>query len=333
MDELGPAIELLNQAGPEGVGASRFEVLSARDICRLPDPPGDDELLGQLLRRRQRTILGGHTGEGKTTFSHQILRAFTAAEHFLEWTGAGGRALVLDVEQGLRTVKRKLAEAKLDQSTAVDYVRVPDGLTLDKDPTEVSEIERILVEGSYDVVLAGPLYKLHGGDSNAEREAVDLMKTFDRWRESFGFGLLVEVHCRKPPTGSRFSMHEFFGSSAYLRGAEVVVGLEKLRPGYSRIHFFKDRDGDLPVGEAWGLLFDRDEGYRRDPSDGRPKKTAPDKVREALESEPDQTSEHLQSATGYSPRTISNAVNAIGAVSRTVADGRKLWSLPGGDRQ
>jgi hypothetical protein len=333
MDGLDRAVELMNRAAMERLGASRLEVLSARDVCRLPEPPGEDELLGQLLRRRQRVILGGHTGEGKTTFGNQMLRAHTAAEPFLEWNGAGGRALVIDGEQGLRTVKRRLKEARLETSTAVDYLRVPDGLTLDKNPTEVGEIERILAQGSYDVVLAGPLYKLHGGDSNAEREAVDLMKVFDRWREGYGFGLILEVHCRKPPTGARFTMHEFFGSSAYLRGAEVVVGLEKLRPGYSRLHFFKDRDGDLPVGMAWGLLFDRDQGFRRDPSDGKPKETASEKVRQVLESELHATSEQLEGTTGYSERTVRDALRKLDAKHKTVAGGRRLWSLPGGDRQ
>ena len=49
-----------------------------------------------------------------------------------------------------------------------------------------------------------------------------------------------------------------------------MLALERLSHGYARLRFLKDRDGDLPVGEAWGLLFDRDEGFRRDPSDGAP---------------------------------------------------------------
>ena len=59
-------------------------------------------------------------------------------------------------------------------------------------------------------------------------------------------------------------MHEFFGSSAYVRGAEVVLGLRRVRDGYARLHFFKDRDGGLPLGSSWGLLFDRERGFRRE---------------------------------------------------------------------
>lgn len=77
------------------------------------------------------------------------------------------------------------------------------------------------------------------------------------------------VHRRKMQPGTRgaFTIDDLFGSSAYLRGAEVVLGVRRPRAGYAHLHFFKDRDGDLPVGERWGLLFDREDGFRRDPDD------------------------------------------------------------------
>jgi hypothetical protein len=247
-----------------------LELLSARQVCELPDPPESDQLLGALLVRGQRLILGGHTGEGKTTAALWLVRAITAAETFLDWQGAGGRALVLDAEQGLATVKRRLREAGLADSELVDYVRVPDGLELDSDERHVAELERVLEAGRYAVVVADPLYKLHTGDSNAEREAVDLMRRFDRWRETFRFALVLPVHCRKPLPGTKFSIHDLFGSSAYVRGAEVVLGLQRVGDGYAKLHFLKDRDGDLPIGAKWGLLFDRESGYRRDPKDAGP---------------------------------------------------------------
>jgi len=53
-----------------------------------------------------------------------------------------------------------------------------------------------------------------------------------------------------------------------VRGAEVVLGLRRVGDGYAKLHFLKDRDGDLPISTAWGLLFDQEEGFRSDPSDG-----------------------------------------------------------------
>jgi AAA domain/Bifunctional DNA primase/polymerase, N-terminal/Primase C terminal 1 (PriCT-1) len=245
-----------------------LEVVSARELCALPDPPEDEQLLGPLLLRGQRLVLGAHTGEGKTSMALQIVRALTTRGEFLDWQGSGGRVLVLDAEQGLRTVKRRLREVGLQESDDVDYVRVPDGLALDSDERHVAEVEQVLEQGNYVLVVADPLYKLHTGDSNDEREAVDLMRRFDGWRERFGFALLLPVHCRKPVPGLKFSIHDLFGSSAYVRGAEVVLGLRRVSDGYAKLHFLKDRDGDLPIGAAWGLLFDQEDGFRRDPNDG-----------------------------------------------------------------
>jgi hypothetical protein len=286
-------VDLTRQEFVQLVAAARtserrlLDVLTARELCALPDPPGSDELLGPLLMRGGRTIVGGHTGEGKTTLALAAVKAVTAGEEFLDWTGAGGRALILDAEQGLRTVKRRLREAELDESDAVDYVRVPDGLSLDSDRRHVAAVEDVLERGQYAVVVADPLYKLHTGDSNDEREAVDLMRRFDAWRERFRFALLLPVHCRKPVPGTKFSIHDLFGSSAYVRGAEIVLGIQRVSDGYAKFHFLKDRDGDLPIGAAWGLLFSREEGYRRDPKDGEPRETALDKVRELLAADPD----------------------------------------------
>jgi hypothetical protein len=298
--------------GQVAVEPFAINVMTAKEICELPDPDGSDELLGGLVVRRQRTVIGADTGAGKTTVAFAMIAAITRGKELLGFAGAGGcRALVMDAEQGIRTLKKRLAEAGLADSELVHFIRVPDGLALNSDLQQIAAIEEQIAAGSYDVVLADPLYKLHRGDSNTEREAVDLMRVFDRWRERYGFALILLVHTRKPPPGAKFTMHEFFGSSAYLRGAEIILGLQLVRDGYSRLHYFKDRDGDLPVRKAWGLLFSRENGYHRDPEDGARKQTAADMVAELLETDPTMTDAQLMAATEKSERTIRNARKAF----------------------
>jgi Bifunctional DNA primase/polymerase, N-terminal/AAA domain/Primase C terminal 1 (PriCT-1) len=280
-----------------------LEVLTARALCLLPDPPGSDHLLGPLLVRGQRLILGGHTGEGKTTLALQLVRAAVEGSEALDWQGSGElRALIIDAEQGLKTIKRRLAEAGLADSEHVDYVRVPDGLELDSDERHVAEVERLLTEGGYGLVVADPLYKLHTGDSNAEREAVDLMRRFDAWRERYRFALLLPVHCRKPQPGTKFSIHDLFGSSAYVRGAEVVLGLQRAGDGCAKLHWLKDRDGDLPIGTAWRLLFSREDGFRRDPKDGEP--PTAERVAALRAEDPALTQEQVADRLALTPRTV-----------------------------
>jgi hypothetical protein len=314
---------------PEDTEPFTLEVLTARELCALPDPPGSDELLGPLLLRGNRLVLGADTGHGKSTASLQIVRAIVQETEFLGWQGAGGRALFIDAEQGLRTVKRRLREAGLHESEHFDVIRVPDGLALDRDDRHIAAVEEALAAGGYSVVVADPLYKLHAGESNDERAAVDLMRRFDGWRETHRFGLILPVHRRKPPPGSKFTIHELFGSSGYLRGAEVVLGLDRVRDGYSFLHFFKDRDGDLPIGAKWGLLFDREQGFRRDPDDEVPRQTTAEHVQELLTAQPAMSEAQLMAATGKAERTVRDALKKIDA-RWTQPGGKafpKLWSL------
>jgi hypothetical protein len=246
-----------------------FSVITARDLCLLPDPPATDFLLGDILIRGARTLIGGATGDGKTSLMLQMARTVTIGGSFLEWEHPGGeRVLVVDCEMGTRSIKQQLRNNGLADSELIDYIRVPDGLTLDTNEAEVAALEAAINAGGYTVVMLDPLYKMHRGESNDERGAVDLMRILDGWRERLHFALLLGAHTRKPLLGLKsFTIHDLFGSSAYSRGAEVVLGIQRLQHGYAKLFFFKDRDGDLEVGAKWGLLYDRESGFRRDPKD------------------------------------------------------------------
>jgi len=302
-----------------------LDVVTARELCARPDPPPEDELLGGIIRRGQRTLLGGYTGGGKSSFLTQTVGAVAERSEFLGLRGKGHRALILDVEQGERSLKRALRERGLADSENVDIARAPDGLALDSDEREVAAVEEMLAAGEYDLVVAEPIYKLHRADSNDERQTVDLMRRFDGWVDRFNIALCLAGHCRKPPIGAKFTIHEFFGSSAYTRGPEVVLGIQRVRSGYGRLHFFKDRDGDLPVGESWGLLFDREHGFRRDPGDDKATPTAPERIQELLEADPGMTIEALIEATGYASRTVRKALSDLAAVSTGKP---KRWEIP-----
>jgi AAA domain/DnaB-like helicase N terminal domain len=250
--------------------AFSLETFTAAALAALPDPPASDHLLGPLVVRGARTIVVGDTGHGKTTFVLQAVRAVLAGEELLEYRGIGaGRALVVDAEQGLRSIKRVLREVRLAERDDVVYVHAPDGLALDSEPAHRAALERLIAAHEPVVVVLDPYYKCHRGEANEERAVVDLMRELDAMRAQYGFGLILPAHPRKEALGRegyrRLTLHDVAGSGALTRGAEVVVALERLAHGYARLRVLKDRDGDLPVGEAIGLVFDRDEGFRLDP--------------------------------------------------------------------
>jgi hypothetical protein len=242
---------------------------------------------GRLALRQPRAVIGGATvtGDGKTTLCLHMISAAVRGADFLGWEGHGElRALALDLEQGESSLKRALREAGLADREDVDVVRVPDGLALDRNVQHIAVVERQLEEGRYDVVFIDPTYKAHSGDSNDEQHIVNLMRLLDGWREGFDFALLMATHSRKRQLGNgSFSIDDLFGSSAFVRGAEVVLGIQLVEEGVSKLHFLKDRDGALPVrGTVWDLLFDREDGYRifDRPEVGEYVKASPDEMAE-----------------------------------------------------
>jgi AAA domain len=256
----------------------RLEVLTARALAALPDPPEADLLLGPLVRRGARTVIVGDTGHGKTALVAQLVRAILAGEDVLGYSGAAvGPGLIVDLEQGLRTIKRILAETRLDQRDDLLYVACPDGLALGldpkaSDPDHLAELDRIIADHKPAVVSLDPFYKAHRGDANEERGVVDLMRVLDALRARHGFALILPAHPRKDATSNgvrKLTLHDVAGSGAIVRGAELVLAIERLSHGYARLRILKDRDGDLPVGEAWPLIFTRAEGFKLDPKEER----------------------------------------------------------------
>jgi hypothetical protein len=250
-----------------------LDVVSARELCERPDPEHNGELLGPLVKQGARTIVLGHTGAGKSTLITRLIAAVVAGSEFLDWSGTvGTRALIVDLEQSEADAKRMLREASLDQTNTVGITLIPDGLELDTNDEQLAAVEQAIVDGNYRVVAFDPYYKAHRAeDSNAERQIDDLMRRLDGLRARHGFALILGAHPRKPPVGQQpaLTIHDVAGSGAAVRGAETIVAIERVSDGYSRLRFLKDRAGRLPVGDAWGLLFDRDDGYRRDPNDGK----------------------------------------------------------------
>lgn len=247
--------------------------LSAREVCELPITEAQS-VLGPICAGA-RVVIAGASGEGKSTLSMGMTGAIAEGGTFLDWQGIGGTVLVVDLEQGLRSVKRALREARLHESDNVRYYRIPDGLSLDTNETQAAWLRDRIAQWKPVMVLIDPLYKAHQGDSNDERAMVDMMRRLDKWRDEMGFVLLIPMHLRKlDPRATDPRMDDVFGSGGLTRGAEVVLGIKRNAPGKSTLYFWKDRDGDMhEFGEKWKLIFTREDGFERSPEDKEPEMT------------------------------------------------------------
>jgi 5S rRNA maturation endonuclease (ribonuclease M5) len=244
-------------------------MMTARAMASRPAPKRELRVVGPLLQRGMRTTIGAQTGEGKTTMALQAIRSLVFREPFLDesWVPSRpGRALVVDLEQGEETLKRRLREAHLDDTDAVDVLWQPAGLSLDSDPADQALLQETIANGGYDLIVIDPLYQMHRGNANDERVAADLMRVVDTWARDYNAALVIPMHARKPhpQAGKSMTIHDIAGSGSWNRNAEFVVGLQTMNTGVSRMWFFKDRIGDGPAIQShWFLSFDREEGFKR----------------------------------------------------------------------
>ena len=307
--------------------------LTAREVCELPLPEAD-AVLGPIYAGC-RVIVAGASGEGKTTTAMGMTHAIAEGGRFLEWQGCGGTVMIVDLEQGLRSVQRSLREAKLDQSDNVRYFRIPDGLSLETNETQAAWLQSKIIEHKPVMVLIDPLYKAHQGDSNDERAMVDMMRRLDKWRDQYGFVLIIPMHLRKlDPRATDPRMDDVFGSGGLTRGAEIVIGIKKNAPGRSTMYFWKDRDGDMhEYGDKWKLIFTHADGFERDPQDTEPEPS--ELVRRALlqSGAARMSIAEIAAATGKSAEKIRDAVAKLvngGQVEeddQRGARGRKYYRL------
>jgi len=257
--------------GDEHAGScATLATVTLKEISEMPDP-GYKELLGPLVYRGLRTLVGAATGEGKTTLVMWMLRAIVNGEGFLGYKGIGPdeegnrpKVLIIDAEQSVPDIQRLGKETGMEQSEDIVYVHVPDGLHLGESSNDAIQLERIIEQMRPDVVVVDPAYKVASIDSNSEREVVDLMRLFDRWRAEYGFAFIMPVHTRKGDKknpGGQPTLDDIFGSGAFSRGAEVILGLRMGEPGYSRMYVWKHRPGGLDKNTHFDMTFDRDNGF------------------------------------------------------------------------
>lgn len=295
-----------------------LETFDGVELAEMDDPPATDLMLGPLIIRGCRTIIVGDTGHGKTTLVTQLLAAIITGGEALGYQAApiarlesGPSVLYIDLEQGRRTVKRIVRERDLEREE-FSHTRSPGGLFLGTNDAHLRALTGVLDWLSPRIVVLDPLYKAIDGDSNDEAQVMRLMHVLDTLREEYGFALLIVAHPRKDPvTGKaprKLSLHDIAGHTSIVRGPEVILAIERVSHGYARLRFLKDRDEDLPVGEAWGLIFDREHGFRRDPADLVPARDLAVEVEAYVREHPRSTTNEIVKAIGAGKTRVSEVL-------------------------
>jgi len=262
------AIEQLQKIGSIG-GGSEQPVRWLRDLLDVPEEEDAyDWVVPELLERRDRLMLTGIEGGGKSTFTRQIAVLASAGIHPTKFYSIPPvRALVIDAENSERQWRRsvrRMADAAAQQGArdprdhmAVHCVNVMD-IT---QPDAQALIHRWIDEVNPDLLLLGPLYRVTRGSLNDDDAVAPVLHALDSIRDR-DVAMLIELHAghARGERGERDLRPR--GSSALLGWPEFGLGIradKELQGGRrtsSLIRWRGDRDPrDWPRRLARGAMW------------------------------------------------------------------------------
>lgn len=222
--------------------ATRAEGTGVADITAKPSddfintPLADDEydwVIPNLLERKDRLILTGFEGAGKSTLFRQLAVMTAAGIHpFRLFRFRPGRCLLLDFENSERHTRRKLWPLLQTAMTATEgnfdfrnlWIECRTGgvdLSADKG---VSWLLQQVSALKPDIVFLGPLYKLAPRALNDDTDAAPVLAALDMIRERNAC-VVLEAHAGHAvgPGGKRDLRVR--GSAAFMGWPEFAYGL------------------------------------------------------------------------------------------------------------
>lgn len=213
-----------------------------------------DWLVPDLLERMDRIVLTGAEGGGKSVACSQIACTLAAGLHPFTGNVLGAdrtraRVLIVDCEnspsQCIRRYswvtgmvdkrRRNHGLSPMDWNDTMSIEVRPAGIDL-LTGRDTAWLERAITDTAPDLVVLGPLYKLHHENPNEEKPAREIAWVLDGLRERYGFALLTEAHAGKGSAGDGQRNMAPIGSSVWLRWPEFGFGLRRARedPGHGR---------------------------------------------------------------------------------------------------
>lgn len=205
----------------------------------LADRETHDWLVPGLFERTDRLILTGFEGTGKSFLLAQMALCIAAGINpFLGFPShEPSRVLVIDCENSRRQTQRRYRRiaqevekltvsnnmAAPDWSKQMRFVIRPEGVALNE-PRQVQRIERNIRAVNPDLVIVGPLYRMHTLDTKDEQAAKELTNVLDHLRIKHKFCLIAEAHVSHGSTREARALRPT-GSSLFLRWPEFGMGL------------------------------------------------------------------------------------------------------------
>lgn len=204
----------------DGSTNTNLEALTLREILDIPETPAD-WIIPDLLQKRERMIITGWEGLGKTTWIRQMSICMAAGLNPITLDHINPvRVLVVDVENTntqWRNETRGIVQKvqRIGQVDPTTSMRVHCGNRMDvRRDKDLGLIHRLVDEHDPEVLFIGPIYKLLPNAIQTDDDAAPLITALDSLRDR-GLGLIMEAHATK---ASRE------GGSLAPRGSNALTG-------------------------------------------------------------------------------------------------------------
>jgi 5S rRNA maturation endonuclease (ribonuclease M5) len=197
------------------------------------DEPPYDWLVEGLLERMDRIMLTGVEGLGKSAYLRQIATCCAAGLHPVTFRRIRPlRVLLVDCENNRRQVRRgfrPLRDAAEHDGApvptgALRIIIRPEGCDLTRSEDAAWLVERVTAHRP-DLLILGPLYRLHEGNPNDEEVARKVTVAIDAARLAVECAVLVEAHAGHGEPGKARRHVRVTGSSLYRRWVEAGIGM------------------------------------------------------------------------------------------------------------
>jgi hypothetical protein len=199
------------------------------DIIHAPEPEYD-YVVPDLLERRDRVVLTGGEGHGKTTHQRQFaVKAASGIHPYTDDDIDPVRSLFVDLENSVAQTRREFR--KLLISAGDRYIRgmlipiiEPAGIDLTSRADVDWLRERVERNMPVGIVFAGPIYKMAHGEHDEVGDAI--IRAVDQIRADYGCAVFLEAHSPHASGGGRRPKRPY-GDSALLRWPEFGFHLSE----------------------------------------------------------------------------------------------------------